>query len=120
MLNKIDKEVMRYIYLKSYKKGTSLISPQELIANVGNALVISPAQMDTSLNNLQMDGYIECILTDTKGKQMYCFTLKQKGEAFLRELENQKKSTSHIVVRTILLAILSFVVGVILKFIFKG
>ena len=119
MLNKTDKEVMRYIYLKSYKKGTSLISPQELIANIGGGLVISPQQMNTSLNNLQMDGYIECILTDTKGKQMYCFTLKQKGQAFLRELDNQKKSTRNIIIRTILLAILSFVVGVILKAIFN-
>ena len=120
MLNKTDKEVMRYIYLKSYKKGTSLISPQELISNIGGGLVISPAEMNTSLNNLQMDGYIECILTDTKGKQMYCFNLKQKGEAFLRELDNQKKSTKNIIIRTILLAVLSFIVGIILKAIFKG
>ena len=119
MLNKTDKEVMRYIYLKSYKKGTSLISPQELISNIGGGLVISPQELNTALSNLQMDGYIESILTDTKGKQAYCFSLKQKGEAFLRELENEKKSLKHIIIRTILLAILSFVVGVILKAIFK-
>ncbi len=120
MLNKTDKEVMRYIYLKSYKKGTSLISPQELISNLGGGLVISPAELNTALDNLQMDGYIESILTDTKGKLAYCFTLKQKGEAFLREIENEKKSFKHIIIRTILLAVLSFIVGIILKAIFKG
>ena len=119
MLSKIDKEVMRYIYYKSIKKGTSLISPQELISSLNKNLVISPTQLNTSLNNLQLDGYFEYIVSNTKNKQVYCFTLKQKGEAFLREEENIKKTNTKLIIRTILLAILSFVVGIVLKSIFK-
>lgn len=120
MLSKIDREVMRYIYLKSYKKGTSLISPQELISSLKNNLVISPEQLNNAITNLQLDNYIDFVVSNTKGKQVYCFTLKQKGEAFLREQENIKKTNIKLVVRTILLAILSFIVGIILKSIFKG
>ncbi len=119
MLSKIDKHVMRYIYSKGYKKGTCLISPQELISNIGGGLVISPKQLDEAILHLQLDGYIECIISNTKNKQLYCFTLKQKGQAFLREIENQKKETLKIIVRTVLLAVLSFVIGVILRAIFK-
>ena len=119
MLTKIDREVMRYIYLKSYKKGTSLISPQELISSLKDGLVISPKEMSDSINNLQLDGYIDFVVSNSKGKQVYCFTLKQKGEAFLREEENNKKTNIKLIVRTILLAILSFVVGIILKSIFR-
>ncbi len=119
MLSKIDKEVMRYIYLKSYKKGTSLISPQELISSLNKNLVISPTQLNTALTNLQLDGYLEYIVSNTKGKQVYCFTLKQKGEAFLREEQNYKKTNTKLIVRTVLLAVLSFIVGIVLKAIFK-
>ena len=118
MLNKIDKTVMSYIYKKSVNKGTSLISPQELLANLNNT-VISPEQLSIAINNLQLDGYIDYVVSNTKGKQVYCFTLKQKGEAFLREEENAKKTNIKLIVRTILLAILSFIVGIILKSIFK-
>ena len=118
MLNKIDKKVMHYIYNKSYAKGTSLISPQELLSSL--SIVISPTQLNETLNNLQLDGYIEYVISNTKGKQVYCFTLKQKGEAFLREEENYRKTNTKLIIRTILLAVLSFAVGFILKMIFKG
>lgn len=119
MLNKIDKKVMNYIYQKSANKGTCLISPQELISSL-DEIVISPEQLKETLNHLQLDNYLEYVISNTKGKQMYCFNLKQKGEAFLREQENIKKTNTKLIIRTVLLAILSFIVGFVLKTIFKG
>ena len=49
---------------------------------------------------------------------IYCINICSKGKSFTREEHNIKKSWTTAVVRTVLLAILSFVVGLILKAIF--
>ena len=49
----------------------------------------------------------------------YCVSLKTKGEGYLREKQQRKKTTYLILGRTVVLAIISFVVTLILKAIFK-
>lgn len=118
MLNKIDKQVMYVIFNKGHEKGSCLLKPQDILFGLKKGMVISPEQLETAITNLENDNYIETIVTNTKDKKVYCFTLKKKGEGFLREQENIKKSVMLNIGRTILLAILSFIVGVILKAIF--
>lgn len=118
MLNKKEKKVMSYLYLKCKGKESSLIAPQEISNYLMPKYEINNVEVDQIINALVLDNYIEVVHSDSKGKLIYCVSLKQKGASFEREKQHYKKTTYLIIVRTVLLAILSFVVGLILRAIF--
>ncbi len=118
MLNKKEKSVMSYLYTKCKGKESSLISPQEISNQLMPKFEINSVEVDQILNGLVLDNYIDVVHSDSKGKLIYCISLKQKGASFERETEHNKKTTYLIIMRTVLLAILSFAVGIILKAIF--
>lgn len=109
---------MSYIFQKCEGKDSILISPEEL----GNVLRprydLSEQEVKDIVDNLVLDGYISMILSDKKGKTIYCISLDKKGESFERDRENEKKNLRVLIIRTILLAILSTFVGLLIKWIF--
>lgn len=119
MLSKKEKCVMSYLFEVCNGKGSELISPNQIMEAVMNKYEMNEIEVDQIVNALALDEYIDVVNSDNKGKLVYCITLKAKGEAYLRESTNNKKTAAWLVTRTIALAILSFVVGMILKAIFK-
>ncbi len=109
---------MTYLYAKCKGKESSLIAPQEITNFLMPKYEINNVEVDQIMNALVLDNYIEVVHSDSKGKLIYCVSLKQKGASFEREKEHNRKTTYLIIFRTVLLAILSFVVGIILKAIF--
>lgn len=118
MLSKKEKCVMTYLYDVCNGKGTELISPSQIMEAVMNKYEMNEIEIDQIINALALDEYIDVVNSDNKGKLVYCITLKAKGEAYLRETNNHKKTAAWLITRTIALAILSFIVGIILKAIF--
>ena len=119
MLSKQEKLVMQYIFDKCKNKSSVLISPDELCNMLAPKYEVGKIEIDEIINNLVLENYITMVLSDKKGKPIYCMSLDKKGESFERDIENSKKTTIKLVVRTVALAVLSFVVGLILKAIFS-
>lgn len=119
MLNRKEKFAMTYIFNKCDGKESVLISPEELLNFLNSKYDLKLADVTEIVNALVLENYISMVLSDKKGKTIYCISLDKRGESFVRDMENSKKNITMLIVRTILLAVLSFTVGMILKAIFK-
>lgn len=119
-MNKKEKIVMDYIFDKASSKDSVLISVDELESFVEGETNtnVGQTELDEILQNLSLDGYVNVITSDRKGKPIYCISLEKKGESYKRDKENRKRTSMLLIVRTVLLAVLSFVVGLVLKAIF--
>ena len=119
MLNKKEKKVMEFLFKRGLNKKSVLIAPQEIINSAMPKYELTEADVDSILNNLVLENYIDLVNSTSKGKLIYCIALKEKGESFARDKQNVKKGTAKKIATTIALAVLSFVVGMILRSIFK-
>ena len=71
-----------------------------------------------NMDDLYKDGYFDLIYSDRHGERVYCITLLNKGKAFFRGKKIFKRNLLFRVLVTLLLAVLSFITGLILKAIF--
>ncbi len=118
MLTFKEKYVMEYVYEKCQGKKSCLISPREIISFTADKYVIQPDELERIMTNLSYDNYIELFKSDKKGSPVYCVSLKIKGEGFHRELTNNKRNLLLLLGRTCILAIISGIIGVLIRFIF--
>lgn len=118
MLSRKEKILMDYIFGKCSSKDSVLISPDELMNQLRPKYELSEAEVKELVDNLVLESYITMILSDKKGKPIYCISLDKKGESYERDKQNSKKATINLIIRTILLAVLSTLVGVVIKLIF--
>ena len=119
MLTKKEKLVMDFVYSKCENQESVLISPTDIATACMDKYDLTNVEIEQILNGLSLDNYIDVINSDKKGKLVYCISLKQKGISYKRDNEQRKKNAAMLITRTVLLAILSFIVGVILKAIFS-
>jgi len=119
VLNGLEKAVMLLLYDRCANKESVLISPNQIIISLLPKYQLSIKELDKIINNLILDGYIDVINSDNKGNPIYCVSLKMKGIAFKRELVNQTKNNRYLLVRTIILAVVSVIVTLILRAIFS-
>ena len=120
LLNQKEKLLMKYFNENCYEKSTKLFSSDELVKFITEKKqILSLTELDNIMNYLQKENYIDFVASDSKKGVMYCVSLKQKGKLFKKDLENEKKQARMLIARTIGLAILSFLVGIILKAIFS-
>ena len=117
MLTAKERKVMALIYDKCFGKGGVLISPAEFLEQIPDSKLTSTS-LAKVIKDLAYDGYIDVIETDRKGEFIYCINLLEKGSAFPREIANQRRNLTFRVATTVVLAVLSFVIGLILKSIF--
>ena len=118
MLSRKEKLIMQYILKQSGKKDTCLLLPLDIEHALAPRYVINQIEAQALLDGLVQENYINLVNSDKNGELVYCISILPKGKSFHREQHNIKKSWITAVVRTIVLAILSFVVGVLLKSIF--
>ncbi len=108
---------MEYVYQKCQDKKSCLISPREIISHAADKYVLYPDELEKIMTNLSYDNYIELLKSDKKGSPVYCVSLKMKGEGFHRELSNDKRNLLWLLGRTCLLAVVSAIIGVIVRLI---
>lgn len=119
MLSFKEKKAMTFLYQKCKNKKSCLISPSEIIDAMLPKYDLTEAEVNEIVDGLELDNYINVVNSDSSGKLIYCVSLKQKGQAFERDKKGQKKQWLWWVSRTVVLAVVSFIVGMILKAIFS-
>lgn len=119
MPNRNEKIVMTYLAKVCVGSKTHLVSPQDIALASNKKAVLSVAEIDEIMTGLSLENYIDFVVSDSKNGYYYCVTLKKKGQNFLEESKRQRKTLGLLVIRSMFLATVSFIFGLILKAIFK-
>ena len=117
MLNKLESKVMKTLFLECENKKTILITPTDLIRIIGDRALTEGA-VDKIVYDLSTDGYLDLIYSDRHGERVYCVTLTEKGKGFLRGKKVMKRTLLFRLMVTVFLAVVSFIIGLVLKAIF--
>lgn len=116
MLNKREVSVMRVVYDMCAKNNNSVIIGDDFIVqSTPEKYKLTLAQVDGILNQLQYDGYFECIKSDKNGKTVNVITLKQKGKAFKRELVQRRRELINTTFWRVVFAALGAVVALVVN-----
>lgn len=119
MQERKEKLVLRYLCKVCSGKKTYLISPHDIAKEVCNKMILSVSEIDEIMTGLSLQNYIDFVVSDSKNGYYYCVKLKKKGQTYLSDSRKQKKALMMLVLRSMFLATVSFVFGLILKAIFK-
>ena len=117
-MTKKERLVMSYLCSKCQKKKTCLIPPQEITMALSKKFILSTAEIDEIMVQLSNENYIDFVVTERSGEYMYCVTLKKCGISYNSDQKREKKQLGILILRSIFLATISFVFGIILKAIF--
>lgn len=119
MLDRKEKIVMKHLFETCQGGASRLVSAQEIVDFLNTRkFVVSLSELEQIMISLSKEGFIDFVSSESKNGVMFCVTLKGKGLLFKKDIQKERKLASWIVIRTALLAILSFVVGLLLKAIF--
>lgn len=119
MPDRKEKLVLKYLCKVCANKKTYLVSPHEIVKQICNKMVLSVSEIDEIMASLSLQNYIDFVVSDSKNGYYYCVKLKKKGQTYLADSKKQKKALFMLVLRSMFLATVSFVFGIILKAIFK-
>ena len=117
MLSRLESKVMLGLLEMCNKKQAILVSPIDLLKIVGTEN-LTLSELEKTLQDLCTDGYFDLVYSDRHGEKVFCITLLEKGKGYLRSESLEKRNLIKRFVLTIGFAILSFIVGIILKKIF--
>ena len=120
MLSKKQKLLMKVIYSHAIRKeGVCLIRPIDLLKEIPLSSDFRRDELESNLKALVTEDFFEMITTDKKGEEYYCFTLHQNGYAVIRQIKNERRQIIFKIALTVAGAVLSFVIGMILRSIFS-
>lgn len=119
MLSKKEKKIMQYILEESGNRDTCLLLPIDFVHALAPKYNINHIELQALLDGLVQENYINLVNSDKNGELIYCVSILPKGKSFHREQKNVKKTWVGAVIKTVLLAVLSFVITMILKAIFS-
>ncbi len=117
MLNKTENKVMAALIKICKDKTSSLVSPMDLLSVVGRK-DFSLSALERVMNDLAADGYFDLVYSDRHGERVYCITFLNKGKSYERNLLTFRRNLVFRLALTVVLAIVSFLIGLILKAIF--
>ncbi len=117
MLSSRENKVMALLHTISGNKSAILISPTDLIKNL-KVKNLTEEKLDKTLGDLALDGYFDLVYSDRRGERIYCITLLDKGKAFGRSTKVMKRNLVFRIILSAILAVFSFVIGLVLKAIF--
>ncbi|MBO5022558.1 MAG: hypothetical protein J6C53_03680 [Clostridia bacterium] len=119
MQERKEKYVLIYLCKVCTGKTAHLISPHDIAKEVCKKVVLSVSEIDEIMASLSLQNYIDFVVSDSRNGYYYCVKLKKKGQTYLTDSKKQKKALLLLVLRSMFLASVSFVFGVILKAIFQ-
>lgn len=118
MLNKRESEVMNAVYSLCCEKGICLISPAELLSLLPQRKKYDEQTLEKILGALALDNYFELLSSERKGEKMYVISLRASGYAYKRCALQQKRDFALKLSWAIASAVIAFLVGWILKWLF--
>lgn len=110
--------MLLYLCKVCTKKRTYLISPYEIASSLSKKFVLSVSEIDEIMATLSNENYIDFVISESKNEYYYCVTLKKKGQSFEMDIKQSRRNFLLLVLRTMFLASISFIFGLILKAIF--
>lgn len=119
-MTKKEKMVMTYLCNRCQRKKTYLISPQEITQALSKKYVLSVEEIDEIMVTLANENYIDFVVSDGKNGYFYCVNLKKSGQSYLTDTKRNRRTFGMLVLRSMFLATVSFVFGLILRAIFKN
>ncbi len=119
-MTKKQKLVMKYLCDRCQQKRTYLVSPQDITKALCKKYVLSTSEIDEIMAELAKLNYIEYVVSQSKENFYYCVNLKKSGQSFNADSRRTKQTFALLVLRSIFLATVSFVFGLILRAIFKS
>ena len=119
MLNKQENEVMKAVYEMCDGKGSCLVSPMEIMSILPEKKKYTPDKVEKILRSLELDDYFDLIESDRKGEKMYVISLHPNGEGYARERQQMRRSVAFNIGLSVAGAVVTFVVGLILRGIFS-
>ena len=118
MLEKKEKLVMNFLCEVCSGKRSYLISADTIAESVSKKYILSINELDDIMLTLSKDNYIDVVGSDGKRGYFYCITLKNKGLTFRKDIVKHRKELAILFGRTLMITIVSFVFGLILRAIF--
>ncbi len=115
-----ERMVMSYLCNRCQQKRTYLISPQEITQALSKRFVLSVEEIDEIMVTLANENFIDFVVSESKKGYYYCVNLKKSGQTYNADTKKNRRTFGLLVLRSIFLATVSFVFGVILKAIFKN
>ncbi len=116
MLSKAENKVMGAIYCRCKNKKTALIEKSSLPTFPGEN---GKEKLDKIVNDLYIDGFFDLVYTERHGEKVYCISLTEKGKGYPRIAKLVRRTLIFKLAVSVGFAIFSFVLGLILKAIFK-
>ena len=117
MLSKKENRVMGALYAAAKDKNAVLITPIDLLKLVGIDTV-TLTELEKIVVALNQDGYFDLVYSDRHGEVVYCITLTARGKAYKRHAQVMKRNLLFRIGLSVALAVLSFIIGLILKAVF--
>ena len=118
-MTKKEKMVMFYLCNKCQQKRTYLISPQEITQALSKRFILSIEEIDEIMVSLSNENFIDFVVSDSKKGYFYCVNLKKAGQTYIFDTKKKRRTFGLLILRSIFLATISFVFGLILRAIFK-
>ena len=109
---------MGAVYTLCEGKGICLISPTDLISLLPSRKKYTEEQVEKILGALALDDYFEMLSSERKGEKMYGISLHASGYAYKRCSLQQKRDVALKLGWAIASAVIAFLVGWVLKWIF--
>ena len=119
-MTKKEKMVMTYLCNRCQRKKTYLISPQEITQALSKKYFLSVEEIDEIMVKIANENYIDFVVSDGKNGYFYCVNLKKSGQSYLVDTKRNRRTFGMLVLRSMFLATVSFVFGIILRAIFKS
>lgn len=117
MLTATENKILSCINKLCEDRESVLVSPTDII-KISGVKEVTTEKLDKILTELNMDGYFDLIFSDRRGEKIYCITLSEKGKGYFRSVKVLKRNVLFRIGLTSALAVLSFLIGLILKRIF--
>lgn len=118
-LNRRENEVMRAVFELSDGKDRFLVSPCELVAVLPSRAGYNEETLERTLRALELDGYFDFIPSDRKGEKTYVIHMREAGLAFKRSDAQRRRGVCFRWGVAAVGAVITFLVGLILRHIFK-
>ena len=120
MLDKKETFVVLYLSEICPEKRSYLILAEDIARFVSKKYLITTSELDDIMTMLAKENYIDFVVSDSKKGYYYCVTLKGKARTLKKDIKRKRKELYLAICRTLVFAVLSFTVGLILKKIFNG
>lgn len=117
-LSKREQAVMSAVFQLSEGKDRFLVAPQDIMAQLPPRMKCDEERLFHELKSLELDGYFELIESDRKGERVFVVHMKDAGLSFRRSDAVRKRKMYYKIAATVALAILSALIGVLVRGLF--